>query len=1388
MVSIVLLTLSNIAVAQSGLTQASDGSWQYTGSGTESGLYLQAEYDDFDITFVPGPYIYSGNPIKLAIDKVTYPDENGNDVEIPSTDYRLEEGDEHDILYIKNNGGGEAQFWLTYTDNNAIGEATLSITNPTDATNIYSKTITFDIQKAYFKITNGSAETKYATLGDAINALTANVTLTMLDDYTVGTDETIGSISQKNIKFDCNGTGNYTLNLNEHTLTISAEGSLTISGGIFSSTTAIFQNFSSKNLLATDYVFYDNDNNMYSYIENGTTLYEKYSTTDKYLIDKDGNAITYAEIDQKSIGYAVLSDNTDIISEGVTGKTLTFKYGIKPDGAYKLVSGWNYPSWYNIEEKSAITQVVFDESFQYARPTSCCWWFSGFSNLKTITDIKYLNTENVTAMINMFAYCSKLTVIDVSNFDIQKVLKMNWMFYECTNLTTLDLSKLKTDIVTDMGAMFYNCNNLTILDLRGFNTVNVTDMGHLFYKCKKLTTVLIDDNWSTDAVTTSGYMFSQCSSLIGSDGTKVGSIINKTYAHADAGGYLTKYAYKIFYKWADDATGAYKTQYSPSSYSGETDVNIDNPNDREYDFFYWTQVSTNGEQIGGSSANLTIPAGKGGNRIYVMHWAIPQPYAEISDNPNGGKKLTFKYGVKPYEAYDIDKWASIPDRYKTNGSTTEVLGWDSMHDEITEVVFDENFAQARPVSCQNWFYDFTNLTTITGIEYLNTSEVTSMRGMFDKCKSLESIDLSHFNTGELISMRAMFCDCGKLTTLDLSSFNTEKVKEAPYMFQNCKKLTTILIDENNWSLPQSTSTQILFENCTEIIGNDGTKLGSTINATKAHAGTGGYLTKGDYKIFYKWADDASGVYKTHTPSSFTFSSTENVEIPVPIREGYGLLYWTQVSASGEQIGESSTSLTIAAGEVGNRIYVMHWGVPYAVMSDNTDVISEGVTGKTLTFKCSATKPDDAYDLNTADNNPDWMNSETSQITRVVFDKSFQNARPTSCHGWFFNFVALSEIVGMKEYLNTENVTNMQEMFQSCIILPSLDVSNFNTGSVECMRAMFAGSRGLTTLDVSNFDTEQVTDMANMFAGCSGLTTLNLSNFNTTKVTKMEEIFYNCSNLTTILITENKWDVSNLEEHFRDGMFSGCPELIGNYGTKVINNVGPTNAHANPGGYLTTGNYKIFYDLDADDGEVKLETFDDAITEFLDEEVTLENPTRTGYTFGYWTGTPITGLVDGSTASTVTIAANEVGNRIYTAHWVEIPYAIKLPAGWTAYAADDTEHTTPLTTATAGTKIVVKYDGTTPPVAKVEVSPIPEDITITNDNPLALSAGETAQLDYTITPAKAGDEYKVIKWTSSKKSVATVSSEGEVTAVAAGTATITVTINGQSATITVNVTE
>ena len=178
---------------------------------------------------------------------------------------------------------------------------------------------------------------------------------------------------------------------------------------------------------------------------------------------------------------------------------------------YDLNEGkYGQPDWRS--ERESISQVVFDETFEQARPTSTIDWFSGMTNLKTITGMEHLNTSQVIYMNRMFYWCSSLTSLDLSNFNTANVTDMSLMFYHCTALTSINVSSFNTASVTNMKYMFYYCHALTELNVGNFNTASVTDMSYMFDACHALTELNVN-NFNTANVTDMSGMFTGCSSL-----------------------------------------------------------------------------------------------------------------------------------------------------------------------------------------------------------------------------------------------------------------------------------------------------------------------------------------------------------------------------------------------------------------------------------------------------------------------------------------------------------------------------------------------------------------------------------------------------------------------------------------------------------------------------------------------------------------------------------------------------------------------------------------------------------------------------------------------------------------------------------------------------------
>lgn len=160
-------------------------------------------------------------------------------------------------------------------------------------------------------------------------------------------------------------------------------------------------------------------------------------------------------------------------------------------------------------------------------------------------------------------------------------------------------------------------------------------------------------------------------------------------------------------------------------------------------------------------------------------------YAEY-DSETG--TLTFKYGNKP-EGDNIFETIYDLAAYKKKYGYGFISPWYDLHDNLKTIVFDESYSEALPTNTTLWFAGLSKLTTIKGIEYLNTSEVTEMRNMFWACSNLYQIDLRNFDTRNVTNMSGMFADCSALTAIYVGeNWSTEKVSSESSLFSGCNKL------------------------------------------------------------------------------------------------------------------------------------------------------------------------------------------------------------------------------------------------------------------------------------------------------------------------------------------------------------------------------------------------------------------------------------------------------------------------------------------------------------------------------------------------------------------------------------------------------------------------
>ena len=497
-------------------------------------------------------------------------------------------------------------------------------------------------------------------------------------------------------------------------------------------------------------------------------------------------------------------------------------------------AGTIFPSWagsYNWD----IARVVFDASFRDFRPTTTARWFCDYRALKQIEGLENLNTSEVKDMSAMFFRCSVLTSLDVSHFDTQNVTDMYAMFYGCSGLTSLNLSHFNTQNVTNMRAMFYGCSGLTSLDLSHFNTQNVTDMREMFVNCSVLTSLDVS-HFNTQNVTDMSAMFSGCKSLTSLDLSHFNTQnVTNMYGMFSGCSGLTSLDVSHF-----NTQNVTYMNGMFSGCSGLTSLDLSHFNTRK--------VSDMSYMFTACSALTTIRCNTAWQcpesyRMFDECWqlkgavAYDKNYTRVTmANPETGY-FTGSRGVEAYVAQSADKttltfyyddqratrtgksWGIEETKNELGDSFPAWAGTSDKPDRITtRVVFDASFRDFRPTTTARWFYNYDALKQIEGLEYLNTSEVKDMSGMFGDCYRLTSLDLSHFNTQNVTDMSAMFSGCSGLTSLDLKNFNTQNVTNMRAMFYGCSGLT--FLDLSHFNTQNVTGMREMFYHCSGLTSLD----------------------------------------------------------------------------------------------------------------------------------------------------------------------------------------------------------------------------------------------------------------------------------------------------------------------------------------------------------------------------------------------------------------------------------------------------------------------------------------------------------------------------------------------------------------------------------------
>ena len=789
--------------------------------------------------------------------------------------------------------------------------------------------------------------------------------------------------------------------------------------------------------------------------------------------------------------------------------------------------------------------------------------FERYENCTAINNLSMLDTSNVTNMSGMFFSCSALTSLDVSNFDTSKVTTMAEMFHYCINLTSLDLNNFDTTKVTDMKLMFWVCRKLTNLDVSNFNTSNVTDMRHMFYYCSSLTNLDVS-NFDTSKVTDMSYMFASCSGLTSLDVTnfntsKVTTMLN-TF----------------------------------NDCSSLTSLNVSN--------FNTSNVTDMKEMFADCSSLTSLDLSNFNTSKVTTMMRMFSNCFNLTDLNIG----SFNTSKVTDMSLMFASCRSLINLDLSNFNTSNVINMSVMFstcrslESLNLAHFDTRNAKTigfmfyNCTSLKNLIVTGTNFTftkldhTTAGI-YPGKYKAVDINGVFEKCSSLTSLDLSSWNITTSENMNELFADCTNLKSIVLGR-NFATLKGAD-MFKNCDNLRAIITKRTTpLTLATGTGAETLGVNNPKVLYVETKQLESSFESASNYASVFG---ANRIRPILGVAGDnpakvnVGGTYDSSVDAGATiagFGVTDSGEYTQ-----YGYNYTTAgLPLNTSAIGTKQVTYTLTKTENGTTTNGMTAtrtvnvvGLPklmeretgdnvngnivyYAIgakRSGNTKYTSDLIS--TITFVNNTNIPTTAeasWDASYTNGDNEviaWVMPNTTDSTKydlyIGFDNTIIQAPKVSEN--LFRKYTNCTIINNLTMLDTSNVTDMSYMFYNCSQLTSLDVSKFDTSKVINMSWMFYYCSNLTSLNLSSFNTSNVTTMYNMFAFCSNLTSLDVSKFDTSNVTNMVSMFADCSKLTSLDVS--KFDTSNVTN--MSSMFYGCSKLtsldVSNFNTSNVTYMG-----------------------------------------------------------------------------------------------------------------------------------------------------------------------------------------------------------------------------------------
>lgn len=487
----------------------------------------------------------------------------------------------------------------------------------------------------------------------------------------------------------------------------------------------------------------------------------------------------------------------------------------------------------------------------------------------------------------------------------------------------------------------------------------------------------------------------------------------------------------------------------------------------------------------------------------------------------GTNTLTFHYGVPQvtdyYEGYDMTVYAKDGDR-----------PWYATKNSIVHVVFDSSVSgHLKPKSTAWWFTQFYNLEDVTGMEYLDTSDVTTMAQMFYDCRKITTVNLSTCNTANVWNMAGLFSSCNNLSNLTLGNrFTTESVEDMSSMFSGCSSLTSL--DLSSFNTANVTTMNHMFSGCSGLSSlnlssfntSNVTDMAYLFSSCKELADCGTALQLGQYFNTSK-VTTMEGMFEScekmqtvALPTAFSTANVTNMH-----RMFYQCKALTNDGFATVVARFDTAKVTFFSSMFQGCTSLTNIQVPFNTQSAE----DKPTTGNERSFGCMFLGCSNLESIMLGD---DFVVNKQTKFDRV-FESCVKlrqapdlskciTSKVTSLYNTFYDCKALTSVD--LSGLDLSGVEKTEGMFAKCTELASAKFGALNSGTLKYMQSMFSGCSKLTSVDFASLATGSC-NMSKMFYNCAALTALDLSNWDTTSANNLTNMFDGCSKLSSVTLGE-----------------------------------------------------------------------------------------------------------------------------------------------------------------------------------------------------------------------------------------------------------------------------